>query len=163
SKIVEQYAMYFDRPEDRLRFLNNTIIRQKKRQEDLHYSLRYFRFLKNTRFYDWILEGRLSHSILEELMTLAKQLPPNRQAPLLKIEVPLSARLFFFMREARHAIYATGLIMAGVVLVGLYSAVIWGVGTVHAWWDKDHPKKTPNSPIAIGRDTKPTPAATPTV
>ena len=67
STIVERYAMCFDRPEDRLRFLNNTIIRQKKRQEQIRASLHRLRFLEHTRLYEWVLEGRLYCTILEEL------------------------------------------------------------------------------------------------
>ncbi|MGH9832344.1 MAG: hypothetical protein ACRD9Y_04955, partial [Blastocatellia bacterium] len=53
SKIVERYAMFFDRPETRLRFLSNTLAKQSERQNQLQQSLRYFRFLERTRFYDW--------------------------------------------------------------------------------------------------------------
>jgi hypothetical protein len=49
SKAVEHYAMYFDRPEARLRFLNNTRTKQVERQAKLQQSLRRLRFLKKTR------------------------------------------------------------------------------------------------------------------
>src|SRR4030095_1900412 len=35
SRVVERYAMFFDRPEARLRFLNNTLTKQADRQDRL--------------------------------------------------------------------------------------------------------------------------------
>lgn len=115
--------MFFDRPSDRLRFLNNTLRKQAERQEQLQQSLRHFRFLERTRFYDWILEGRFYSAILEELTELAQHLPENRQRMLERIEVPLSARAFFFFHQARHAFYAAGVIFAALFLFTLYSVV----------------------------------------
>ncbi|MGH9801214.1 MAG: hypothetical protein ACRD82_12685, partial [Blastocatellia bacterium] len=67
SKIVERYAALFDSPSARLRFLNNTLSKQNERQEQLHQSLRHFRFLERTPFYSWMLEARFYGAVLEEL------------------------------------------------------------------------------------------------
>ncbi|MDX2034527.1 MAG: peptidoglycan recognition family protein [Blastocatellia bacterium] len=133
SKIVERYAMFFDRPSDRLRFLNNTLRKQAERQEQLQQSLRHFRFLERTRFYGWILEGRFYSAILEELTELAQHLPENRQRMLERIEVPLSARAFFFFHQARHAFYAAGVIFAALFLFTLYSVVSWSAKGVNTY------------------------------
>src|SRR5215510_7357966 len=79
SRVVERYAMFFDRPEARLRFLNNTLTKQAERQAQLRQSLRRFRFLENTRFYEWLLEARVYSAILEELRELAPSLPRDRR------------------------------------------------------------------------------------
>jgi hypothetical protein len=155
STIVERYAMCFDRPEDRLRFLNNTIIRQKKRQEQIRESLRPLRFLEKTRFYRWILEGRLYCTILEELTALARQLPANQRSPMMQVEVPLSARLFFFFREARHAIYAASVILVGGLLIGLYSMVNWSARNFNQFLTKKYDRGT----IKVITQTGPTVAA----
>jgi hypothetical protein len=131
SKIVERYAMFFDRPSDRLRFLNNMLTKQKERQEQLHQSLRRFRFLENTRFYEWVLEGRFYIAIFEELTSLVGQLPPHKQAALERIEVPVAARAFLFLHQSRHALYATAMIFAGVLLIALYSLVSWSARNVN--------------------------------
>jgi len=125
--------MFFDRPADRLRFLNNTLNKQKERQEQLRLSLRRFKFLEHTRFYDWILEGRFYSTILEELTSLAEQLPANRQVSLQRVEIPLSARVFFFLHQSRHALYFVGVVLAGVLLFSLYSAANWSAKGVNSY------------------------------
>lgn len=146
--------MCFDRPEDRLRFLNNTIIRQKRRKEQMRYSLRYLRPLENTRLYDWILEGRFYSTIAEELFAVVDQLPPKRKPPLERIEVPLSARLFLFAKEARHAFYATGLIMAGAMLIALYSAVSWSARNVNSYLSQKYTRNS-RTIVVAQKNTQP--------
>src|SRR5687767_9824600 len=58
SRVVERYAMFFDIPETRLRFINNTLAKQANRQERLERRIRRFRFLERTRIYDHVLEAR---------------------------------------------------------------------------------------------------------
>jgi hypothetical protein len=154
SKIVERYAMFFDRPADRLRFLNNTLRKQKERQEQLRLSLRRFKFLERTRFYDWVLEGRFYSTILEELTALADQLPPQRRISLQRVEVPLSARAFFFFHQSRHAFYTVGVIFAGLMLFSLYSLVSWSAKSVNSMLAQKY--KSDRPPIVVmpaGQDT----------
>lgn len=148
--------MCFDRPEDRLRFLNNTIIRQKRRKEQMRYSLRYLRPLENTRLYEWILEGRFYSTIAEELFAVIDQLPAKRKPPLERIEVPLSARLFLFAKEARHAFYATALILAGVMLIAMYSAVSWSARNVNSYLSQKY-NRTQRSTVVAQKTTSPDP------
>jgi N-acetylmuramoyl-L-alanine amidase len=143
SKIVERYAIFFDRPADRLRFLNNTLNKQQERNDQLRASLRFFKFLERTRFYDWVLEGRFYSTILEELTTLAEQLPPNRQASLQRIEVPFSARAFFFLRQSRHALYAMGMVLAAVLIFGLYSLANWSAKNVNTYLTRKYNSERP--------------------
>lgn len=130
AKVVERYAMLFDRPEARLRFLNNTLNKQIERHEQLQDSLQRFRFLEHTKFYDWVLEGRVYSTILEELTT---HLPANRQHVLQKLHVPFSARAFFLFHQARPAFYALGVLAAGLLLFGLYSLASFSARGVNSF------------------------------
>jgi hypothetical protein len=133
SKIVERYAMLFDRPEVRLRFLNNTIAKQVERQKQLHQSLRHFRFIERTRLYDWALEARFYSAILEELRALAPAVPANRKHRLQNIQVPFSARAFFVVYQTRHAFYAMSVLIVGMLLFGMYSFATWSARHVNTY------------------------------
>jgi N-acetyl-anhydromuramyl-L-alanine amidase AmpD len=133
SRIVERYAMFFDRPEARLRFLNNTLAKQSERQARLQHSLRHFRFLERTRFYDWVLEARFYSAILEEMRDLAPSLPDDRRRLAQRIQAPLSARAFFLIHQSRHAFYAAGVALAGLTLLGLYLLVTWSARGVNSY------------------------------
>jgi hypothetical protein len=132
AKIVERYAMFFDRPEARLRFLNNTLTKQRERQEQLQHSLRRFRFLEKTRFYDRVLEARFYSAILEELRALAPSLQANKRRIVENLQVPPSARALYFIHQTRHAFYALGLVATGLLLFGLYSMASWSARHVNA-------------------------------
>ena len=131
SKAVEHYAMYFDRPEARLRFLSNTRTKQVERQAKLQQSLRRFRFLKNTRVYAWLLEARCYSAILEELRAMAPSLPKNRRNLAQQIQAPFSARLFFLFHQSRHAFYGAMVVVAGLMLFGVYSLVTWSARSIN--------------------------------
>ncbi len=133
SKIVERYAMLFDRPEVRLRFLNNTLAKQVERQKQFQQSLRRFRFIQNTLIYDWVLEARFYISILEELRALAPTVPANRKRQLENVQVPASARIFFVVYQTRHAFYAMGVVLAFLMIAGLYSAATWSAKRVNTY------------------------------
>src|SRR6266498_1777662 len=49
SRVVERYAMFFDRPEARLRFLNNTLTKQADRQDRLQRRMGRSRLLGRQR------------------------------------------------------------------------------------------------------------------
>ncbi len=134
--------MFFDRPEARLRFLNNTLAKQAERQAQLQQSLRHFRFLERTRFYDWVLEARFYAAVLEELRAVAPSLPSNRRQLVQQLQVPLSARAFFLIHQARHAFYALGLLVAGLVIFGLYSLVTWSARSVNSYLTEKYNRKT---------------------
>ncbi len=129
-KIVERYAMLFDRPEVRLRFLNNMIAKQVVRQKKLQHALRHFRFVERTRLYDILLDVRFYRSIMEELSASAGAVPIHRSKYFRNIRIPLTARTGFFCYQFRHAIYGTGLMLALLMVFGMYSLVGWSVGRV---------------------------------
>jgi N-acetyl-anhydromuramyl-L-alanine amidase AmpD len=158
SHVVERYARLFDNPVARLRFLNNTLAKQAVRQEELRQSLQRFRFLENTRFYEWVLEARLYSAILEEMRAVMTTVSPAQRARMEKLEVPFKARLLFFCYEARHAMYAVGVLLGGVVLFGLYSLVMWSGQQASAYFSQKYGKQ---GPIVV--TTNVAPSATPPV
>lgn len=132
SRVVERYAMFFDRPEARLRFLNNTLSKQADRQARLQRSWRRFRFLEQTRVYDWVLEARCYSAILEEMRAMYSSLPKDRRKLTQRIQAPFSARLFFLLHQTRHAFYGAALISAVLALFGLYALGAWATRNVNA-------------------------------
>lgn len=150
--------MFFDRPETRLRFLNNTLAKQSERQAQLRQSLRHFRFLERTRFYDWILEARLYSAILEELDGLAPTLPENRRHLLQRVQAPFSARAFFLFHQSRHAFYALAVVIAGVLLISLYSLVTWSARSANSFLAQKY-SRGGRAPIVVSAAGQgPTPA-----
>lgn len=124
AQVVERYAKLFDNPSARLRFLHSTLAKQAARQEELRQSLQRFKFLEKTPFYNWIMEARLYSSILEEIRAVMVSVPPEQRARLQQVEMPFKAKAFFFCYQARHALYAGGVVLAGLLLFGLYSGVM---------------------------------------
>ena len=130
AKVVERYAVIFNRPELRLRFLNNTLAKQVERQQQLKKSLRHFRFLERTGIFNWIFKVRLYCAILEELRLLNLASPPRaRRSPY--SGVPFSAKFFYFSYQARHAFYAMGVLVAGMLVFGLYTFAGWTSGRLN--------------------------------
>ncbi len=124
AQIVERYAKLFDNPSARLRFLHTTLAKQATRQEELRQSLQRFKFLEKTPFYNWVMEARLYSSILEEIRAITSSVPPAQRARLQQVEMPFKAKAFFFCYRARHALYTVGVVLAGLLLFGLYSGVM---------------------------------------
>jgi N-acetyl-anhydromuramyl-L-alanine amidase AmpD len=150
SKIVERYAMFFDRPEARLRFLNNTLTKQAERQAQLRQSLRRVRFLENTRFYEWLLEARVYSAILEEMRAMSAALPSDKRELAQQIQAPFSARALFLIHQSRHAFYAGAVIFAGLLLLGLYSLATWTARGVNSYLAQRYNSK--RQPIVVIKD-----------
>jgi len=143
ARVVERYAMIFNRPELRLRFLNNTLAKQVERQQQLKKTLRHFRFLERTGIFNWIFKVRLYCAILEELRRLNHSSHPRlRRSPY--SGVPLSAKFFYFSYQARHAFYAMGVLTAGMLIFGLYTFAGWTAGKVNTMivsnYERDRPR-----------------------
>ena len=133
SKVVERYALLFERPEARLRFLNHTLAKQAARQAQLDQSLRFARFLERTRLYDWILEAQFYKSVLEEFRAFEASLPHDRRRQVETISVPLSARLYSMLYQTRHAFYALLVVVAGLLLFAVYSLASWSARHVNGY------------------------------
>jgi hypothetical protein len=128
SRIVERYSLFFDRPEERLRFLNNTLTKQADRQDRLQRRFGRFRFIERTRLYDRVLEARCYSAILEEMRAMRSSLPKDRRHLPHRIQAPFSARLSFLIHQTRHAFYGAVSFGAVLTLLVLYS---FGVRAAH--------------------------------
>lgn len=149
SKIVERFAVLFDNPAARLRFLNNTLARQQERQNQLHKSLRRFRFLEKTPIYDWILESRFYASVLDELQAIAPSLSAKNQQVIANLQIPFSARAFNFLNQTRQAVYAAGVVLAALMLFGIYSVVSWSARGVNSYLAQKY--KSGKAPIIVAQ------------
>ncbi|HEX5081316.1 MAG TPA: N-acetylmuramoyl-L-alanine amidase [Blastocatellia bacterium] len=131
SRVVERYALFFDRPEARLRFIDNTLTKQADRKDRLQRRYGRFRFSERSRLYNVILEARCYSAILEEMRLMRSQLPKDRRHLPQRIEAPFSARLLFLMHQTRHAFY--GAMAVGAVMMGLviYSFGMWSARAVN--------------------------------
>lgn len=147
--------MLFDNPSARLRFLNNTLARQKERQEQLRQSLRHISFLEKTPFYDWVLEARLYHSIQEELKSALPSLPANNRRAIESLPIPFSARVYGYAHQSRHVLYVLGILLLGISLLGLYSLVSWSARGVNSYLAQKY--KTGKAPIFVAPAGQSTP------
>jgi N-acetyl-anhydromuramyl-L-alanine amidase AmpD len=159
AQVVERYARLFDNPAARLRFLHSTLAKQTARQAELRQSLQRFQFLEKTRFYDWIMEARLYSAILVELQALMRNAPPTQRARLQQVEIPFRARVIHACYRARHAFYAVGVLVAGVLLFGLYSLASWSGQRASAYIAQRYSKETRTIVVKDGQPTA-TPAVT---
>lgn len=118
SRAVKRYALFFDRPEARNRFVNNTLAKQADRQERMEKLFLRFHVLGRLGIYGWFLEARSYSALLEEMREMRSDLPKERRHLPYRIQVPFSARLFFLFHQTRHAFYgATAISMTLMVLV----------------------------------------------
>jgi hypothetical protein len=152
SSVVERYAMFFDRPEARLRFLNNTLTKQVARQDRLKRRFSRSRILGRTRIYDWLLEARCYSAIFEEMRAMYSSLPKERRKLTRGIQAPFSARLLFLLHQSRHAFYGAAVIMMLMAFAGLYTVGAWSARGVN-----DYLVKKYNKPGALPPAPSPTP------
>src|SRR5262249_47734375 len=64
---------------------------------------------------------------------LAPSLPSDQRDLTQQIQAPFSARVFFLFHQSRHAFYAAGVVVAGLMLLGLYSLVSWSARNVNSY------------------------------
>src|SRR5499427_141379 len=150
SRVVERYAMFFDRPEARLRFLNNTLTKQADRQDRLQRRFSRSRLLGRTRIYDWLLEARCYSAIFEEMRAMYSSLPKGRRKLTRRIQAPFSARLLFLIHQSRHAFYGAAVIGALMAVGCLYTFGAWSARGVNAYLASKY-----------GRPSEPAPALAP--
>ncbi len=149
SKIVERFAVLFDNPAARLRFLNNTLAKQQENQNQLRQSLRRVRFLEKTPIYDWLIEARFYATVIEELKAIAPTLSPQNQRKIEALQIPFSARIFNFLNQTRQVAYALAILVAAVTLFGLYSLVSWSASGVNSYLATKY--KSGKTPIIVAQ------------
>src|SRR5262245_21717985 len=151
SRVVERYAMFFDSPEARLRFLNNTLTKQIARQDRLQRRFGRSRLLGGTRIYDWLLEARCYSAIFEEVRAMYSSLPKDRRRLTQRIQAPFSARLLFLIHQSRHAFYGAAVIVALLSIGGIYAFGAWSAHGVNEYLASKY--KQPSAPVSAPSPT----------
>ena len=122
-RIVNKYAHLFERPEVRLRFLNNTLARQAANHEKLSASLGRFKFIERSKFYTVVLNWWLYVLIFREIKAFSQSRPEHRRR-LWRGNVPYGARVLFHAYSLRY-VYG---VLSGLALVlttgGLFYLVV---------------------------------------
>ncbi|HEY0100741.1 MAG TPA: peptidoglycan recognition family protein [Pyrinomonadaceae bacterium] len=134
SKTVERYARFFDRPEQRLRFLNNTIAHQLACKEKLDHALESHSFLKkfglydrikNKGFYDRLLDLWLHRHICRELKDLLPSASSERRQLLRHSKASFTTRLLFRCYEMRRLLYGAAVATCVVAILGVGYTAVW--------------------------------------
>lgn len=130
-RLAERYAHFFDRPEARLRFLNNTLARQKETRERLDKALERYPSVRRTRLYEHLLNAWFHHLIFREICGLTPSTSGQlRQLTSLKSRAPLTARILFACYRFRPAFYTLATFCLLGVLYGAYTGAVWSAHKV---------------------------------
>jgi N-acetylmuramoyl-L-alanine amidase len=152
SSVIERYALFFDRPEDRIRFVDNTRAKQADRKNRLQRRFGRFQFLEQTPLYNRVLEARCYSAIFEEMRAMRSSLPKDLRHLPHRIHAPFSARLSFLIHEARHAFYGASAVVAVLMVLVIYSFGMWSARGVNDYLADKYGRGTVRAP---------TPSATP--
>ncbi|HKP72619.1 MAG TPA: peptidoglycan recognition family protein, partial [Pyrinomonadaceae bacterium] len=142
SKTVERYAHFFDRPEQRLRFLNNTLAHQIACKEKLDHALETHEYLKkfglydrikNTGFYDRLLDLWLHRHICRELKHLLPSASRDRRKLLRRSKAPFATRLLFRCYELRRLLCGVAVATMVVAVLGFGYAAVWSARRVNTY------------------------------
>ena len=134
SKTVERYARFFDRPEQRLRFLNNTLAHQLACKENLDRALESHGFLKRlglynrikkAGFYDRVLDLWLHRHICRELKDMLPSASSERRKLLQQSKASFTTRLLFRCYEMRRVLYGVAAAVCVVAVVGVSYTAVW--------------------------------------
>ncbi len=145
SQVVERYAHFFARPEERLRFLTHTLTLQaasRARFDEFvgrHPSLLRRKFY--ARNYERLLDLWLYRLIIRELGRLLPASARTRLALLRQHKAPLAARLYFGFYQARHAFHAAFVLCVMAALFGVYTATAWSARNASAYLSKRFEKR----------------------
>jgi hypothetical protein len=135
SKIVERYAHFLARPEERLRFLRHTLALQAESRERLDaFLLRNPRIVRSglyRRHYTRLLDLLLYRLIVRELGRVLPTSAKERLKLLRQHKAPLAARVYFGFYQVRHAVHAALVVTLFVSLFGAYTATAWSARRVN--------------------------------
>jgi hypothetical protein len=142
SKTVERYARFFDRPEQRLRFLNNTLAHQIACKEKLDRALDshslikklgLYDRLKSAGFYDRLLDLWLHRHICRELQNLLPSASSERRNLLRRSKTNFATRLLFRCYEMRRLLYGAAAAACVVALLGCAYTAVWSARRVNSY------------------------------
>jgi hypothetical protein len=124
SKIVERYAHFFDRPEIRLRFLNNTLKQQSLNSEKLDRTLGRFEFIKQTALYGRFLDVWFYNLMFQELKQLLPSAAKERHQLFRLNKAPFTARLLFRCYQIRYVLLVASVLLMMSAPFGIYAMVL---------------------------------------
>ncbi|MGI9105184.1 MAG: peptidoglycan recognition protein family protein [Pyrinomonadaceae bacterium] len=142
SKVVERYAHFFDRPEQRLRFLNNTLAHQLTCKAKLDHALETHVYLKkfglyerikNTGFYDRLLDLWLHRHLCRELKNLLPSASTERRKLLQRSKASFSTRLLFRCYELRRLFSGVAVAALVVAVTGFGYTAVWSARRVNSY------------------------------
>jgi hypothetical protein len=142
SKTVERYAHFFDRPEQRLRFLNNTLAHQIACKEKLDRALESYSFIKkfglydrikSTGFYDRLLDLWLHRHICRELKGMLPSASRERRKLLQRSKASFTTRLLFRCYEMRRLLYGAAAATLCVAIIGFGYTAVWSARRVNSY------------------------------
>ena len=142
SKTVEQYACFFDRPEQRLRFLNNTLSHQIACKEKLDRALESSPLLtklglskriRSWGLYDRLLDFWLQRHLCSELQDLLPSASDERRQLLQRSKASFTTRLLFRCYQQRRLLYGAVAAACCVVLLGFGYTAVWSARRVNSY------------------------------
>ncbi|HEY1404397.1 MAG TPA: peptidoglycan recognition family protein [Pyrinomonadaceae bacterium] len=142
SKTVERYARFFDRPEQRLRFLNNTLAHQVACKEKLDRALEshplikrlgLYDRLKSAGVYDRLLDLWLHRHICRELQEILPSASNERRKLLQHSKASFATRLLFRCYEMRRRLYGATVAACVVALLGCGYTAVWSARRVNSY------------------------------
>ena len=155
-QVAERYAHFFDRPDIRLRFLNNTLAQQSASVTWLHPTLERFPFVERSKLFRWLLDVRFHYLVLKELKPVLLSAPRHRRQLWRNNGVPFGARLLFQLYQARRMVCCAVIVMLAATLFGLYAVVVNSVQRVNAYlgeryrvYDQTQPAVNANDPTSV--------------
>jgi hypothetical protein len=124
-RLAERYAHFFDRPDVRLRFLNNTLARQTRTRERVEIFLEKHPFAKKKNLHEPLLKLWLYHLIFQEV---GRQLPATskgRRILSLRSRAPFAARVCFVLYRFQKLTYAAAAVCAAALIFGVSMGAVW--------------------------------------
>ena len=159
SKMVERYARFFERPDQRLRFLNNTLAHQIACKEKLDHALETYTLIKklglydrikSAGFYDRLLDIWLHRHICRELQGMLPAASNERRDLLRRSKASFGTQLLFRCYEMRRALYAGAVAACVVALLGFGYTAVWSARRVNSYLASARQAKRPLVVVAAG-------------
>jgi hypothetical protein len=121
ARIVERYAHFFDKPEIRLRFFNQTLSKQIANYEKLSQSLSRFDFIKRSKLYGLLLDWWLYALIIREVNQFSRAESTQGRRLRRMYKIPVGSLLLFYAYRLRFVLGVLCLAGVAAAAVGLYS------------------------------------------
>src|ERR1044072_2095814 len=151
-QVAERYAHFFDRPDIRLRFLNNTLAQQSASITWLHPSLERFPFIERSKLFRWLLDVRFHYLVLKELKPTLLSAPRHRRQLWRINGVPFGARLLFQLYQARRMVCCAAIVTLAATLFCLYAVIINSAQRVNAYLSAHYRVSGQTQPVASAND-----------